>query len=67
MSPGGALPPPQPTGGGEGHVPSAGDPDVNGVSLFTAVQSQLGLRLDTKKGPVELIVVDHVEKTPTEN
>jgi uncharacterized protein (TIGR03435 family) len=66
------VPPPQPPGagapvGGEGRVPSASDPDVNGVSLFTAVQSQLGLKLDTKKGPVEVIVVDHVEKTPTEN
>jgi uncharacterized protein (TIGR03435 family) len=48
-------------------VPSAGDPGVNGVSLFTAVQSQLGLKLDIKKGPVELIVVDHVERTPTDN
>jgi uncharacterized protein (TIGR03435 family) len=28
---------------------------------------QLGLRLDARKAPVELIVVDHVEKTPTEN
>jgi len=60
------LPPPPP-GAGEGHAPSASNPEANGVSLFTAVQSQLGLKLDAKKGPVELIVVDHVEKTPTEN
>ena len=45
----------------------ASNPEANGVSLFTAVQSQLGLKLDAKKGSVELIVVDHVEKTPTEN
>jgi uncharacterized protein (TIGR03435 family) len=31
------------------------------------VQSQLGLRLEPKKGPVELIVIDHMEKTPTDN
>ena len=37
-----------------------------GSSLFTAVQ-QLGLRLDGRKAPVEMIVVDHLEKTPTEN
>jgi uncharacterized protein (TIGR03435 family) len=48
-------------------VTPAGGPDVNGVSLFSAVQSQLGLKLDTKKGPVELIVVDHVKKIPAEN
>jgi uncharacterized protein (TIGR03435 family) len=65
------MPPPPPGGGapgaGEGHVPSASNPEANGVSLFTALQSQLGLKLDAKKGPVELIVIDHIEKTPTEN
>jgi uncharacterized protein (TIGR03435 family) len=35
--------------------------------IFGAVQSQLGLKLEPKKGPVELIVIDHIEKTPAEN
>jgi uncharacterized protein (TIGR03435 family) len=35
--------------------------------LFTAVQAQLGLKLDSKKGPVEMVVIDHIEKTPIEN
>jgi uncharacterized protein (TIGR03435 family) len=37
------------------------------ADLFTALQSELGLKLESKKGPVDVIVVDHVEKTPTGN
>ncbi len=36
-------------------------------SIFNAVQQELGLRLDQKKVTVELIVVDRVEKVPSEN
>jgi uncharacterized protein (TIGR03435 family) len=28
---------------------------------------QLGLKLDAKKGPVAMLIIDHVEKAPTEN
>jgi uncharacterized protein (TIGR03435 family) len=33
-----------------------------GQTLFEAVQRQLGLNLEARKGPVEVIVIDHVEK-----
>jgi bla regulator protein BlaR1 len=37
-------------------------PDPNGPSLFTAVQEELGLRLESAKGSVDILVVDHAEK-----
>jgi uncharacterized protein (TIGR03435 family) len=51
--------------------PDAGGPSPQPVessapSIFTAAQEQLGLRLESGRGPVEILVIDHIER-PTEN
>jgi uncharacterized protein (TIGR03435 family) len=38
-----------------------------GPSVYTALQEQLGLRLEARKIPVDIVVVDHVERMPAEN
>jgi uncharacterized protein (TIGR03435 family) len=61
---GAAIPAAAPGGGDAGKpADAASDP---GGSLFNAIQS-LGLKLEPRKTPLMTIVVDHVEKMPTEN
>lgn len=40
----------------------AGTSSSDAVSLFTAIQDQLGLKLEPSRGPVEVLVIDHVER-----
>jgi len=52
-------------GGGPtlGNSPSPLPPvDPNGPSIFTAVQEQLGLKLDSTRAPVDVVVIDHLEQ-----
>jgi uncharacterized protein (TIGR03435 family) len=56
----GQLPPPP--GGVPPDAMAPPPSDASGPTLQMAVQDQLGLKLESGKGPVELIVIDHVEK-----
>jgi uncharacterized protein (TIGR03435 family) len=42
-------------------------PDDGGPTLFAAVQQQLGLKLESTKAPLDVLVIDHANKVPTEN
>ena len=55
------------TPGSAGADLAPADPTATGASLFAAIQEQLGLRLESRKGPVDTLVVDHAERTPTAN
>jgi uncharacterized protein (TIGR03435 family) len=57
--------PANPSGGGANTVPEASDPG-GGSSVYESV-SQMGLKLEDSKATVDRLVIDHVEKTPTEN
>jgi uncharacterized protein (TIGR03435 family) len=52
--------------GGQQGTENALPPDSSRPSIFKAIQEQLGLRLESQKGPVDVLVIDHVER-PSEN
>lgn len=64
--PGGGMRGPGPggPGGGEGHPADAASD--SGGTIFDAVQ-KYGLKLEARKAPMEILIVDHMERAPTEN
>jgi uncharacterized protein (TIGR03435 family) len=56
---------PRPQLAGQGNVPTASEP--SGPNIFTALQEQLSLKLQPKRVAIDRFMIDHIEKTPTEN
>jgi uncharacterized protein (TIGR03435 family) len=46
--------------------PGATDP-VGGLTIFAALEKQLGLKLEKRNIPVPVVVLDHIEETPADN
>ncbi|HEY2383011.1 MAG TPA: TIGR03435 family protein [Terriglobia bacterium] len=44
----------------------SGNPDISGPTIFTALQEQLGLKLESGKAPVDVLVIDSIQR-PSEN
>ena len=61
------LPMAPPGGGAPGASPASEASDPGGGSTVFASVKKLGLRLEPRRAPVERLVIDNVEKTPTEN
>ena len=53
-------------GGADSSGPTASDPN-GALSIFDAISAQLGLKLEKTKRPYPVLVIDHMEETPTPN
>jgi uncharacterized protein (TIGR03435 family) len=54
------------SGGPAGAAPTAAAP-TGGLTIFEAVDKQLGLKLSVEKHSMPVVVIDHVDRTPADN
>jgi uncharacterized protein (TIGR03435 family) len=57
---------PTPAGASDSSDTTSSDPN-GALSVFDAINRQLGLKLEKTKRPYPVLVIDHIEETPTEN
>lgn len=60
------IPEPRQSDESKGGLPVVAD-NPSGPTLLVALQEQLGLKLETRKAPIEILIVDHAERAPSEN
>jgi uncharacterized protein (TIGR03435 family) len=60
------VPEPRQSGELKGDITPVAD-SSSGPALSEAIQAQLGLKFEMRKAPIEILIVDHAEKVPTEN
>ena len=60
------APAPAATSSDPNAAPAPSDPN-GAISLFDAINKQLGLKLEKQRRPVPSLVIDHMEEKPTEN
>jgi uncharacterized protein (TIGR03435 family) len=53
-------------GGGNGGLPAASDP-ISAISIAQAISSQLGLRVQMRRRPVPVLIVDSMDDKPLGN
>jgi uncharacterized protein (TIGR03435 family) len=58
---------PKATGTGDAKAEVAARIDTSDDAFFSALQSQLGLKFEAQKARIEILVIDHADKVPTEN
>lgn len=51
-----------PMAGADGSKAGGSEADTSAPPLLTALQEQLGLKLESRKEPIDVIVIDHIEK-----
>jgi uncharacterized protein (TIGR03435 family) len=50
-----------------GDAPAGGPSDPGGLTVFEAIDRQLGLKVETQKRATPVVVIDHINQAPTEN
>jgi uncharacterized protein (TIGR03435 family) len=61
------TPPPPSANNSDPNAASAAADPTGGLSLFDAMDKQIGIKLEKQKRPIPMLVIDHIEEKPTDN